>query len=255
MFLLRRNIDKCIAIFKQLAERVFLPRQLFGNSLFAKICSFLSSLLTDSLYGAAEMEACVKEAFGSDAALFGSIASVGILGPKVAVTTMAVSNSRLCILSNYNGAGVCQGQTLYPIFTYETNGRLQVTNIIERLSYRMRFLSATRRFRLFLQAFILILFRARATSAAPSYFPAKFIRGLGFLQDGGAGKHNNPIDPAEWESKAIWDVAPDLAVSIGTGFAQDPDSPHIVSGRLRFRDRFLMRGYLSDVNMIVLYFW
>ena len=49
----------------------------------------------------------------------------------------------------------------------------------------------------------LILGRARATSAAPSYFPAKFIRGLGFLQDGGAGKHNNPIDPAEWESRAI----------------------------------------------------
>jgi hypothetical protein len=110
MFLLRQNIDECIAIFKQLAERVFLPRQSFGNSLFAKIYGFSSSLLTDSLYGAAEMEACVKEAFGSDAALFGSIASdVGISGPKVAVTTMAVSNSRLCILSNYNGAGIRQG--------------------------------------------------------------------------------------------------------------------------------------------------
>ncbi|KZM24115.1 metabolic process [Ascochyta rabiei] len=59
------------------------------------------------------------------------------------------------------------------------------------------------------------LLTARATSAAPSYFPAKFIRGLGFLQDGGAGKHNNPIDPAEWESEAIWDSVPDLAVSSG----------------------------------------
>jgi hypothetical protein len=105
----------------------------------------------------------------------------------------------------------------------------------------MRFLSATRRFCFFLKAFKLNLFRARATSAAPSYFPAKFIRGLGFLQDGGAGKHNNPIDPAEWESKAIWDVNPDLAVSIGTGFAQDPDSPQTVSGRLCLRDRFFPR--------------
>ena len=87
----------------------------------------------------------------------------------------------------------------------------------------------------------LILGRARATSAAPSYFPAKFIRGLGFLQDGGAGKHNNPIDPAEWESRAIWGTAPDLAVSIGTGFARDPESPQIVSRRLGFRDRFLPR--------------
>jgi hypothetical protein len=105
----------------------------------------------------------------------------------------------------------------------------------------MKFLSATRRFRLFLEAFILILFRARAISTTPSYFLAKFIQGLGFLQDGGVGKHNNLINPAEWESKAIWDAVPDLAVSIGTGFSQDPDSPHIVSGRLRFRDRFFPR--------------
>jgi hypothetical protein len=78
--------------------------------------------------------------------------------------------------------------------------------------------------------------RAWATSAAPSYFPAKFIRGLGFLQDGGAGKHNNPIDPAEWESKAIWEIGPDIVVSIGTGYARPPDTSPIVSERLRFRD-------------------
>ncbi|KAI1510411.1 Patatin phospholipase [Pyrenophora tritici-repentis] len=210
MFLLRQNIDECIGTFKQLAERVFLPRQPFGNSLLAKICGFLSSLLTDSLYGAAEMEACVKEAFGADTALFGStVPDVGISGPKVAVTTMAVSNSRLCILSNYNGAGDRHGYKHYRASDAEDE--------------------------------ILVCDAARATSAAPSYFPAKFIRGLGLVQDGGAGKHNNPIDPAEWESKAIWDGDPDLAVSIGTGFAQDPDSPQTVSGRLRLRDRFFPR--------------
>ena len=98
-----------------------------------------------------------------------------------------------------------------------------------------------RTFYILLQASKLILVRARATSAAPSYFPAKFIRGLGFLQDGGAGKHNNPIDPAEWESRAIWGTTPDLAVSIGTGFARDPESPQVVSRRLGFRDRFFPR--------------
>lgn len=84
---------------------------------------------------------------------------------------------------------------------------------------------------------------ARATSAAPSYFPAKFIRGLGFVQDGGAGKHNNPIDPAEWESKAIWNTSPDLVLSIGTGYKQDPGSPAIDAPRprLRFKDRFFPR--------------
>ena len=101
--------------------------------------------------------------------------------------------------------------------------------------------STTRKSCILFLGFKLISASARATSAAPSYFPAKFIRGLGFLQDGGAGKHNNPIDPAEWESKAIWDTTPDLAVSIGTGFAQDPESPQTVSRRLGFRDRFFPR--------------
>ncbi|KAJ5025159.1 patatin domain-containing protein [Bipolaris maydis] len=96
------------------------------------------------------MEACVKEAFGSNTALFSSnILNIGILGLKVVVTIMAVSNLRLCILSNYNGAGV------------------------RKASY-----------------------------------------GIGFLQDGGAGKYNNSIGSAEWESKAIWDNTPDLAVLI-----------------------------------------
>ncbi|KAJ5022557.1 acyl transferase/acyl hydrolase/lysophospholipase [Bipolaris maydis] len=211
MFLLRRSLDECIDIFRQLSERVFAPRSILGNSLFANTYGFLYSLLTDSFYGAAEMEACVKEAFGSNTTLFGSNTSnTGISGPKVAVTTMAVSNSRLCILSNYNGVG-------------------------RRLLYAMR------RLWFLLLAFKLILSRARATSAAPSYFPAKFIQGIGFLQDGGAGKHNNPIGPAEWEAKAIWSNTPDLAVSIGTGFARDSEPPKTVSRRLGFRDRFFSR--------------
>jgi hypothetical protein len=98
-----------------------------------------------------------------------------------------------------------------------------------------------RTFCVLIEAPKLILVRARATSAAPSYFPAKFIQGLGFLQDGGAGKHNNPIDPAEWESQAIWGTTPDLAISIGTGFARDPESPQVVSRRLSLRDRFFPR--------------
>ncbi|KAJ6201958.1 LOW QUALITY PROTEIN: acyl transferase/acyl hydrolase/lysophospholipase [Bipolaris maydis] len=199
MFLLRRNLDECI---NQLSKRVFAPRSLLRNPLFANIY--------DSFYGAAEMEACVKEVFGSNTAFFGS--STSSTGPKVAVTTMTVSNSKLCILSNYNGVGVRQGEKMYPVF-----GLWYAT------------------------PFVLILARARATSAAPSYFPAKYIQGIGFLQDGGAGKHNNPIGPAEWESKAIWDSNPDLAVSIGTGFARDSESPQRVSRRLGFRDRFFSR--------------
>lgn len=125
MFLLRRNMAECIATFKKLSKRVFLPRQSFGNSILAKLFGFLSSLLTDSMYGAGEMEACLKEAFGSDTTFFGFIESdAHISGSKVAVTTMTVSSSRLCILSNYNGVGFRQGKSLCPILMPGTNTRL-----------------------------------------------------------------------------------------------------------------------------------
>tara|TARA_R110002003_G_scaffold572_2_gene20516 strand:- start:2925 stop:3194 length:270 start_codon:yes stop_codon:yes gene_type:complete len=56
------------------------------------------------------MEVCVREAYGSHNLLFGSFGNgIGVSGIKIAVTTMAVSNSRLCILSNYNGKGHRQG--------------------------------------------------------------------------------------------------------------------------------------------------
>jgi len=80
------------------------------------------------------MEACVKEAFGSDTPLFGCPEPGGIMGAKVAVTTMTVSSARLCILSNYNGAGARQGEMFGPTFEYETNTGRQATNIIELLA-------------------------------------------------------------------------------------------------------------------------
>jgi hypothetical protein len=112
MFLLRRDVSDCINAFKRLARRVFARHDRFGSSLFAKLLRFLSSLLTDSLYGATEMEECVKEAYGSNTLLFGSLVPFSrVSGTKIAVTTMAVSNSRLCILSNYNGRGTREGKS------------------------------------------------------------------------------------------------------------------------------------------------
>jgi hypothetical protein len=88
---------------------LFLPCPPISNR-FARLLAFVSSLLTDSLYGATEMEECVKEAYGPDTPLFGSLGSVSrVSGTKIAVTTMAVSNSQLCILSNYNSRQTRKG--------------------------------------------------------------------------------------------------------------------------------------------------
>ncbi|KAF1967660.1 FabD/lysophospholipase-like protein [Bimuria novae-zelandiae CBS 107.79] len=226
MFLLRRSIRDCTKIFNKLARRVFVRPNWFRSPFFAKLFEVFSTLLADSLYGAREMEACVKTAYGAGKLMFGNPgSSVGVSGLKIAVTAMAVSDSRLCIFSNYNGIGLRRGKSSKLAYCrYRANNRrLQALQALGNGGRSPH--------------------PARATSAAPSYFPAKFIRGLGFVQDGGAGKHNNPIDPAEWESKAIWNTGPDLALSIGTGYTRVPGSPTITAPRprLRFRDRFFPR--------------
>jgi hypothetical protein len=105
MFLLRHSIDRCIAAFKHLADRAFFRPQYFKGFWINTLIWLFRSFLTDSLYGAVLMERCVKEAYGSESLLFGSLGTAStISGTKIAVTTMSVAQSRLCILSNYNGA-------------------------------------------------------------------------------------------------------------------------------------------------------
>jgi hypothetical protein len=76
-----------------------------------------------------------------------------------------------------------------------------------------------------------------------------FVPAIGYLQDGGVGKHNNPVDPAQWESKVVWNVEPDLIVSMGTGFARRPNSPIVprtVPRTMRiFRDGYVPRLFRS----------
>ena len=50
------------------------------------------------------MKACVKNAYGVNSRIFGTI-ELGVTGIKVTIIAITVSNSKLCILSNYNGAG------------------------------------------------------------------------------------------------------------------------------------------------------
>jgi hypothetical protein len=104
MFLLRHSVEECATTFKRLARRVFRRPCRFRSALLGRIHGFILSLVTDSLYGAANFEACVREAYGEDTNLFGN-PGWNVSGSKYAVTTMTVSDSRLCILSNYNGLG------------------------------------------------------------------------------------------------------------------------------------------------------
>ena len=120
---LRYTIAECMALFETLAKRVFAMN--CPTSMMAKLCSFLASLVTDSLYGAGEMEACVKNVYGTSTLFFSGLGHAsGRSGTKFGVTSMSVSSSKLCILSTYNGiterrkdCGACQQACLWHILT------------------------------------------------------------------------------------------------------------------------------------------
>ncbi|XTI82148.1 hypothetical protein V2W45_1228178, partial [Cenococcum geophilum] len=51
-----------------------------------------------------------------------------------------------------------------------------------------------------------------------SIFLAKFIPAVGFIQDRGIKKYNNPINLIYWESCIAFNADPNLTVSISLGF-------------------------------------
>lgn len=110
MFLSRRKLTECRSIFNNLALRVFRSCRRVRLPIIDKLLDYLYMLVTDSLYGSRAIEDCVKEAYGSDKTLFGCNAlNGGVSGIKVGVTAITIPNSRLCILSNYNGNNHRQG--------------------------------------------------------------------------------------------------------------------------------------------------
>ena len=70
--------------------------------------------------------------------------------------------------------------------------------------------------------------RARATSAAPLYFPPFVHKPTEQVYLDGGLWHNNPIKIADSEAKAIWPdtkhAHPDLILSIGTGYHTELDA-------------------------------
>jgi hypothetical protein len=99
---LRKSISKYVSIFKTLAKRAFSKpvRR-------SKLLNIITLLITDSLYGSLEIEACVKEAYRPATPLFSGLGyPSGKLETKFAVTTMTVATSKLYLLSTYNSPSI-----------------------------------------------------------------------------------------------------------------------------------------------------
>ncbi|KAI9766696.1 MAG: hypothetical protein M1840_006340 [Geoglossum simile] len=222
LFLGGRSIKYCISTFDRLAKPIFVLRKRVRRSFCSLISHLFTSWLADSRYDASVLQACLKEVYGEDRRMFG-IAESEPSGTKVAVTATTISDATLCIFSNYNGAGMRRKDCGYKHFRPDDP-----------------------------EDEIMIYQAAQSTSAAPSIFPAMFVPALGYLQDGGVGWHNNPVDPAIWESRLIWpsNAEPDLMVSVGTGFAKQPSSPKVSRTRRGLRDGFIPRLFRSLMSVI-----
>lgn len=97
-----------------------------------------------------------------------------------------------------------------------------------------------------------MIFRARCTSAAPSYFKPKLLRSFGTFQDGGL-KYNNPVRPGLREVRRIWgDDECDVVLSIGTGFKSKLVSPISSNVRNFLQDGALARFYRASMQSLSL---
>jgi hypothetical protein len=98
------------------------------------------------------------------------------------------------------------------------------------------------------------LLRARATSAAPTWFSSYYHRATGTTYLDGGLYNNNPINIVDHERKLLWPNSQvDITVSIGTGYdpfakpkKTTPEAPNIVS-----RAKDLVLGLLDKASPLI----
>ncbi|EDN05103.1 predicted protein [Histoplasma mississippiense (nom. inval.)] len=90
---------------------------------------------------------------------------------------------------------------------------------------------------------------ARATSAAPFFFPSVTIDDeIGSFMDGGMRpQYNNPVNLGLSEIRRLWPSIkrPDVVISLGTGTQRGPGSPKMSTFRNILTDGWLLRGCRS----------
>ncbi|RSL73884.1 hypothetical protein CEP54_000277 [Fusarium duplospermum] len=200
------SVERCSVEFEQLAKIAFSP----PSVLSLPCLSWARSILFDSMYSEHGIEGALREAFG-DGTLTESCHAKRI-GAKVGIPAATIRRPCLNLFTNYNAMGE------------ERSGYL-----VLRETEHVKVWEA-----------------GRSSSAAPVYFPPKYLPGLGTFQDAGT-LANNPIIVALSEFAAIYgNEKPDLVLNIGTGTS--PDMP-LQDQKPRFvRDSWpvrLKRGYMA----------
>lgn len=178
-----------------------LSKQLFPQSsdrgIFSRLRRILRSWYYDGCHDANILEASLKEHFGPDSRLFDYFR--GLTAIKVGVTGATIDDGSPILLTNYNGLTRCKENCGYKVVRPK------------EIEDEVRTWEA-----------------GRITSAAPVLYPPAYTRATGCVQDGGMGRHNNPIKLSVWEIKRLQLSSPyqcinkpDFVLSLGTGMKKD----------------------------------
>ncbi|KAH8431681.1 patatin-like phospholipase family protein [Aspergillus melleus] len=216
LFHQRQTVEDCVHALSDMMWR-FLRQHPPPRSAWAKVSRALHCWWTDGWYSASAWDKLLQQQFDPDQDMFGVQPVSGI---KVAVTTTA---AHPVLLTNYRRApdAADDGERVYYHVHEPTN------NAEEPKLWQC----------------------ARATTAAPVFFPPIEIQGVGSCEDGGL-KYNNPAPVCRSELQFMWSSRsePGIMVSLGTGSAaldRLPATSHHRDRRRRWPSGFAFRLYDS----------
>ncbi|KAL9948563.1 hypothetical protein ACHAO5_001663 [Verticillium nonalfalfae] len=149
----------------------------------------LVGLVLGHLYSARGIDKALQKAFGGKQ--LGSTSYATSIGTKIGVLAASIEPPSTCLFTNYNGIGNARTGYIVP-------QRCQEVKTWEI---------------------------ARATSAAPFFFPPQYIPGLGMTQDGGVMGCNAIVVGRSEFSLIRPDVKPDMVLNFGTGSLPSHDIP------------------------------
>lgn len=188
------DVDTCIEAYQKLAKKVFRPKR--GRSFFGGVGKIVGGLVGSSAFEEVELEKAIKEV---------------LKGRNLPADAEFVSGPSGCkVYSSNHYLSVCYFTNISRRFVMATLGNASHVKI---RSYRHpKEASVVGKFT--------IVGAARATSAAPGFFPAYEHGGLKFV-DGALGE-NNPVNQLYQEARTLY-VGSTIGclVSIGTGVSRD----------------------------------
>jgi hypothetical protein len=105
MFINGWSIDQSTQTFERLAKLAFKRRKVLNIPILSRIHELLASYLDDGLYPAKNIEAALKEVFGTDRSIL-DYSYATSTGTRVGLPVATIdSEPSRCIFTNYNGVG------------------------------------------------------------------------------------------------------------------------------------------------------